>query len=93
MAPAYYNVASISRVTVITKGAALVLKFYTNPLPLSRSDEALGFAIGETLLNRFHRMAEFPCNYPEEKNYSVFIYRFVSEPSKIYVIALQRTAF
>jgi hypothetical protein len=80
--PAHDNVTPINRVPVISERPALELELNPDPLPFAWANLALGFAVRETLLDRFDEVAEFVSHHPEEEDDALFIDRLVAKTAK-----------
>src|SRR2546423_644979 len=68
---------------VIAVAPALEFKFDMNALPTFGSDLSLGLAIGESALNRFDQVAQFPGNHAEEEDDALFVDRLVTQPAEV----------
>ena len=80
VAPADDNVAAVHRVAVLVEILALKFKFDVRALPAARSDQTLGFAVGESLLHRFDTVAKFAREHSKEEHDALFVHGFMQEP-------------
>ncbi len=64
--------------TVIAEVAALELKLDPYTLPLAGLNLALRFAVRKGGLNSLNEIAQLASDHAKQKNYAIFIYRFVT---------------
>ena len=67
---------------------ALKFKLDEHALPASRSNLALGLAVGESLLHRFNDIAQFFREHPKLQHYALLVDGLVPHPAKVDGIAV-----
>jgi hypothetical protein len=88
VAPADDDVAAGERMAVVAEIAAFKFEFDVDALPASRTDLALGFAVGEAGLHGFDGVAEFFGDHAEEENDALFVDGLVAEATEVHGLAV-----
>ena len=78
MSPADNNIAAVGWMTVLNEVTALKLKLDPYTLPPPGINLALRFTVRKGGLNRFNEIAQLASDHTKRKNYTVFIYGFVT---------------
>src|SRR5713101_5534430 len=92
VAPTDDDVATACRMAVVAEIPALKFKFDVHALPTFRSDLAHGFAVGKSLLSRFDRVAHIFRQHSKQQHNTLFVHRFMPEPTEVRGIAILRPA-
>ncbi len=87
--PADDYIAPCCRMAVIAETPALEFKFDLYALPAVGADATLGFAIGESVLDRFDDIAQFFGEHSEQQDDSLFVNWFMTQPAEIDGVAIR----
>src|SRR5712692_4191804 len=88
VAPTNNDVATACRMAVVAEIPALKFKFDVHTLPTFRSDLTHGFAVGKSLLSRFDRVAQIFRQHSKQQHNTLFVHRFVPEPTELSRVAV-----